>query len=224
MRYLMRIVAIVTSLLVMALAVCSGEDRSGPGFDQALECSELSAAAVEPVESRWGEASACAGESTSVRFKALVNGTVVRCEPGAKVAAIWQNANLAELAPGKAEEHCAKLCEDPEAPADPTRCSTFCKGGTAECDPVLTGLTWRLPLTTEMMSLSLQINDNECAIEGCRMDPTFAGGCDYYWAAELEDPEDPGNSARAFLDMRGGGSGFEHADLEHPVRCVADRT
>jgi len=225
MRYLVRIVAIVGIVLATALAMCSGEVRSLPWFDPSLECSEIRAALLAPVAGTWADGTPCAGESRTLRFKALANGTAVACDPQARSGAIWQNARLAETTGDEAVGHCAILCRDPDAPADATRCSAFCRDAAdpSKCDPALAALAWRLPEAAELEALTLRVNDSTCTVRGCRMDTALEGDCDDYWAAGLEDPEDPAHSERAFFDMRGGASGFDRVDLSHSVRCVADR-
>lgn len=225
MRYLVRIVAIVGIVLATALAMCSGEDRPLPWFDPSLECSEISAALATPVAEVWADGSPCAGESRTIRFRALDNGTAVACDPEVGSGAIWQNAKLAETRGDEAVGHCANLCRDPEAPSDATRCSAFCRDAAdpSRCDPALAALAWRLPGAAELEALTLRVNDSPCTVRGCRMDTALEGDCDDTWAADLEDPEDPEHSERAFFDMRGGARGFDRVDLSHSVRCVADR-
>ncbi len=225
MRYLFKIVAIVAAFLMMALAVCSGDDHLGSALESALECSELPAQVTSPVADLWGEGSPCAGDSRTSRYKALANRTVVDCDPAIRVAAIWQNAQFVELKGDEAVAYCVNLCRDPAAPDDSSRCSALCSDATdpARCDPLLTGLAWRLPETAELESLKNQVNGHACTIQGCRLDANFAGDCDYYWAADLAEPDDPTGSERSFSDMRGGGSGFDRIDKTHSVRCVANR-
>jgi hypothetical protein len=223
MRYLFKIVAIVGALLSMALAVCSGEDRTVPWFDPALECSELSPEIASPLTAVWGEGGPCAGDSRSNRFKALDNGTVVNCLPDARLGAIWQNDHLALVTGDGAVEQCANLCKDPNALDDASRCSAFCTDATGACDPDLIGRAWRLPDVAELESLKLTINDNECTVQGCRLDTHFEGDCDTYWAADLAQSDDPTRSKRACTDMRDGASGFLVIGETHLVRCVADR-
>lgn len=225
MRYLLKIVVIVTSLLFMAMAVCAGEDRSTPWFDQALECEQLSPDVIAPVAQTWPDTSPCAGESKTTRLKAMADGTVRACEPAAKQGSIWQNGKIVELTGDKAEAHCASLCKDPAAPDDASRCSSYCKdrNDPSKCDPALTGLAWRLPETGELETLLLSVNNNECTIQGCRQDPVLEGPCDYYWAIGLQNPDDAQVSDRSFTDMRGGGVGYDGIQHKHPVRCVADR-
>ena len=225
MRYLFKIVAIVATILMMALAVCSGEDLVGSTLDSALECGEFPAQGTSSVTDVWGDGSPCAGETRANRYKALANRTVVDCDPAVRPGAIWQNDLIADLKGDEAVAYCANLCRDPAAPDDSSRCSAFCRDATdpSKCDPFLAGLAWRLPESVELESLRNQVNGRACTILGCGLDTHFVGDCDDYWAAGVAEPDDPTRSDRAFCDMRGGGSGFDHVDKTHSVRCVANR-
>jgi hypothetical protein len=225
MRYLLRIVAIVASLVLVAMAVCAGPESSTPAADQAVECALLPASDVAPVVQAWPDSSPCAGESRTIRFKALPDGTAVACDPAARVAAVWQNAGLVEAEGDGAEARCATLCRDPGAPGDPSRCSAPCRDrlDPSRCDPTLVALRWRLPEAAELETLLLDLNDHPCSIEGCRMDPALSGACEEYWAAGPQDADAPAGGDRAFADMRGGGVGYAGPETRHLVRCVADR-
>lgn len=89
-------------------------------------------------------------------------------------------------------------------------------GANEYCEDLeLAGLDWRLPERSELEGLLV-----DCPVEGCRMEATFEGSCNYYWASDEEKPGDP-DSPRGFTDMGFGGSGFDGKGYEHAVRCVA---